>query len=123
MFFFACRISTFAKRNELTSKRFYVILNIQKAVHAEVLEMTKNIIKAVVDKADPIGLLGMCCPADEYDSEIEIIFARIRKGMSADEIAKVIHAVFLEMFNESIDKTLCDTMAKEMLSLDCLGNI
>ena len=43
--------------------------------------------------------------------------------MSADEIAKVIHAVFLEMFNESIDKTLCDTMAKEMLSLDCLGNI
>jgi domain of unknown function (DUF1871) len=123
LFFFACRISTFAKRNELTSKRFYVILNIQKAVHAEVLEMTKNIIKAVVDKADPIGLLGMCCPADEYDSEIEIIFARIRKGMSADEIAKVIHAVFLEMFNESIDKTLCDTMAKEMLSLDCLGNI
>lgn len=85
--------------------------------------MTKNIIKAVVDKADPIGLLGMCCPADEYDSEIEIVFARIRKGMSADEIAKVIHAVFLEMFNESIDKTLCDTMAKEMLSLDCLGNI
>ena len=49
--------------------------------------MTKDIVKSVVDKADPIGLLGMCCPADEYDSEIEIIFARIRKGMSADEIA------------------------------------
>jgi len=68
--------------------------------------MTKDIVKSVVDKADPIGLLGMCCPADEYDSEIEIIFARIRKGMSADEIAKVIHAVFLEMFSESID-TMC----------------
>lgn len=81
--------------------------------------MTKDIVKSVVDKADPIGLLGMCCPADEYDSEIEIIFARIRKGMSADEIAKVIHAVFLEMFNESIDTKLCDTMACEMLSLDC----
>ena len=123
LFFFACRISTFAKRNELTSKRFYVILNIQKAVHAEVLEMTKNIIKAVVDKADPMGLLAVHCPTDEYDSEVEIIFARIRKGMSADEIAKVIHAVFLEMFSESIDTKLCDTMAKEMLSLDCLGNI
>ena len=77
--------------------------------------MTKDIVKSVVDKADPIGLLGMCCPADEYDSEIEIIFARIRKGMSADEIAKVI----LEMFSESIDTKLCDTMACEMLSLDC----
>ena len=82
-------------------------------------QMTKDIVKSVVDKADPIGLLGMCCPADEYDSEIEIIFARIRKGMSADEIAKVIHAVFFEMFSESIDTKLCDTMACEMLSLDC----
>ena len=77
--------------------------------------MTKDIIKSVVDKADPMGLLELCCPADEYDSEIEMIFARIRKGMSADEIAKVIHAVFFEMFNESIDKMLCNTMAKEML--------
>ena len=48
-----------------------------------------------------------------------MIFARIRKGMSADEIANVIHAVFLEMFGESIDTKLCDTMASEMLSLDC----
>lgn len=81
--------------------------------------MTKDIVKSVVDKADPIGLLGMCCPADEYDSEIEIIFARIRKGMSADEISNVIQAVFLEMFGEYIDTKLCDTMACEMLSLDC----
>ena len=81
--------------------------------------MTKGIVKSVVDKADPIGLLGMCCPADEYDSEIKMIFARIRKGMSADEISNVIHAVFLKMFGESIDTKLCDTMACEMLSLDC----
>ena len=81
--------------------------------------MTKDIVKSVVDKADPIGLLGMCCPADEYDSEVERIFARIRKGMSVKDISDVIHAVFLEMFSESIDTKLCDTMACEMLSLDC----
>ncbi len=81
--------------------------------------MTKDIIKSVVDKADPIGLLGMCCPADEYDSEVEMIFARIRKGMSVDEIANIIYAVFFEMFSESVDIKLCDTMAYEMLSLDC----
>ena len=80
--------------------------------------MTKDIVKSVVDKADPIGLLGLCCPTDEYDSEIGMIFARIRKGMSADEIANVIHAVFLEMFGESIGTKLCNTMACEMLSLD-----
>ena len=81
--------------------------------------MTKDIVKSVVDKADPMGVLGMCCPADEYDSEVEMIFARIRNGMYADDIATVIHAVFLEMFSESIDAKLCDTMACEMLSLDC----
>ena len=81
--------------------------------------MTKDIVKSVVDKADPMGLLELCCPADEYDSEIEMIFARIRKGMSADEIANVIHAVFFEMFGESIDNKLCDSMACKMLSLDC----
>ena len=71
-----------------------------------------------MDKADPIGLLELCCPADKYDSDVEMIFARIRKGMSADEISNVIYAVFLEMFGESIDTKLCDTMACEMLSLD-----
>lgn len=32
-----------------------------------------------MDKADPIGLFVANCPADEYDSEIEMIFARVRK--------------------------------------------
>ena len=103
----------------MTSKRFYAILKAEKSILNGGAQTTKDIVKSVVDKADPIGLLGMCCPADEYDFEIEIIFARIRKGMSADEIAKVIHAVFLEMFSESIDTKLCDAMASEMLSLDC----
>lgn len=91
----------------------------RKNILNEGAQMTKDIIKSVVDKADPMGLLELCCPADEYDSEIEMIFARVRKGMSADEISNVIYAVFLEMFSESIDTKLCDTMASEMLSLDC----
>ena len=68
--------------NELTFKRFYAILKAEKSILNGGTRMTKDIVKSVVDKADPIGLLGMCCPADEYDSEIEIIFARIRQGMS-----------------------------------------
>ena len=80
------------------------------------VQMTKKKIKSVVNKADPMGLLEMQCPEDEYAPEIERIFARTRKGMTADEIAQVIHAVFLEMFDESIDTKLCDDMAHEMLS-------
>ena len=79
--------------------------------------MTKNIIKSVVDKADPIGLLEMHCPADEYDSENEMIFAGIRENMTVKEVSDIIRAVFLEMFDESIDTNLCDSMAREMLLL------
>ena len=78
--------------------------------------MTKNVIKSVVDKNDPVGLLGLGCPEDEYEPEIDRIFARIQAGMTVKEIAGIIHAVFLEMFNESIDRKLCDIMASEMLS-------
>ena len=80
------------------------------------VQMTKKKIKSVVNKADPMGLLEVQCPEDEYAPEIERIFARTRKGMTADEIAKVIHAVFLEMFDESIDTKLCGDMAHEILS-------
>lgn len=40
--------------------------------------MSKQMIKSVVDQFDPIGLLEMNCPAEEYDAEVERIFARIR---------------------------------------------
>lgn len=109
--------------NELTFKRFHAILKAEKSILNGGTQMTKDIIKSVVDKADPMGLLAVHGPTDEYDSEVEMIFARIRNTMTEIEIAEIFHAVFFEMFNESIDKTLCDTMAKEMLSLDCLGNI
>ena len=51
--------------------------------------MTKQMIKSVVDQFDPIGLLEMNCPAEEYDAEVERIFARIRKGMSVKDISEM----------------------------------
>lgn len=51
--------------------------------------MTKQMIKSVVDQFDPIGLLEMNCPAEEYDAEVERIFARIRKGMSVRDTRTV----------------------------------
>ena len=80
--------------------------------------MSKQMIKSVVDQFDPIGLLEMNCPPEEYDAEVERIFARIRKGMSVKDISDVIHAVFLEMFDECIDTKVCDAMAYKILSLD-----
>ena len=38
--------------------------------------------------------------------------------MSVKDISDVIHAVFLEMFDECIDTKVCDAMAYKILSLD-----
>lgn len=79
--------------------------------------MTKDIIKAVVDKHDPEWLLRAGCPDDEYDPEIEMIFSRIRNDMTNQEIAEIIHAIFLQMFNDSLDAELCNIMACEILAM------
>ena len=76
--------------------------------------ITKKELRDIVNRYDPIGLLDFC-PENEYDPEIERIRARVKKGMTADEIAVIIHAVFLEMFDESLDNNLSMIMAKEIL--------
>ncbi|MBP3396989.1 MAG: hypothetical protein J6L87_07445 [Clostridia bacterium] len=83
--------------------------------------MTKDIIKAVVDKHDPEWLLRAGCPDDEYDPEIEMIFSRIRNDMTNQEIAEIIHAIFLQMFNDSLDAELCNIMACEMLAMTSIS--
>lgn len=76
----------------------------------------KEKIKDIVERYDPIGLLDIC-PGDEYDPEIELILSRVKKDMTAEEIAGIIYAVFREMFDEALDSGLCMAMAEEMLLL------
>jgi hypothetical protein len=73
-------------------------------------------IKNVIDKHDPMGLLAMGCPDDEYKPEVDRLVERIRDGMTEAELSTVIYDLFLEMFSEPISKDLCDKMAHEILS-------
>ena len=75
-----------------------------------------TLIKNVIDKHDPMGLLAMGCPDDEYIPEVKRLSPIINKGMTEQELSTLIHDVFVEMFSEPIDKALCDKMAQEILS-------
>lgn len=46
-------------------------MNRSTASSIHVLRSLRRRVKAVVDVADPVGLLEMGCPADEYDNEID----------------------------------------------------
>ena len=71
-------------------------------------------IKNVIDKHDPMGLLAMGCPDDEYIPEVKKLAPQINKDMTEQEISTLIRDVFVEMFSQPIDKTICDKMAHEI---------
>jgi len=44
-----------------------------------------------VDEADPIGLLAMGCPEDEYSAEIGTIVPRVSKASGPDDVRRILH--------------------------------
>ena len=59
-----------------------------------------RIVKETIDKIDVYCLLASGSPQDEFDSESEMITARLQKGMTAHDIAKIIAQVMSEQFND-----------------------
>jgi hypothetical protein len=65
------------------------------------------IVKDVIDEWDPIGLLDMGCPVDEYDPEIRDIVQLLRNINSVDELAIEINKVFIKWFGEDLTIEKC----------------
>ncbi len=61
-----------------------------------------NAIKEIIDSADPINLLSIGAPDDEYDGEIQEIASGISKCNSKEEIKEVVYNVFKRNFGEEI---------------------
>ena len=77
-------------------------------------DKTKRIerIKSIIDKYDPIGLLKMGCPEDEYIQESIIIEKRLVNGLYCKH--KIIKEVFLEQFDEKINDNICKKIAYDI---------
>jgi hypothetical protein len=59
-------------------------------------------VKQAIDEADPIGLLAIGCPDDEYDPEIKRVLIYVSSYTDPDSLAQRIHQTFVEMFDEHI---------------------
>ncbi len=57
-------------------------------------------LREIVNKEDPIGLIGMGAPADEYDPEISAILPKIKECKSVESLQTMIHAVFVKWFDK-----------------------
>jgi hypothetical protein len=67
-------------------------------VHDAVMDRSAYFLAAriVVNREDPVGLLGMGAPEDEYDPEVKDL-VKWHEGVTADQV----RAIFLRWFGES----------------------
>lgn len=55
-------------------------------------------IRRIINKYDPIKLISIGCPKDEYDPEIKLILNDLSKCKSIKEINNLVYNIFVEMF-------------------------
>lgn len=62
----------------------------------------ENLVRKEITEADPIGLISMGAPKDEYDTEVKEIIARIDTCKSTTDLQELIYGIFVKMFDEKI---------------------
>lgn len=61
-------------------------------------------VKEVINHLDPLGLLALGCPDDEYAPEIERIAQRLAatKALSLDRVQTILYETFVEFFDQGV---------------------
>ena len=72
-------------------------LRAMKAAH----EMLVKALERAINEADPIGLLDLGAPSDEYAPEIGTIIPRLVNAQDVDEVTAVLHEEFLRWFGDN----------------------
>ncbi|RSL28923.1 DUF1871 family protein [Salibacterium salarium] len=70
------------------------------------------IVKEVINDWDPLGLLDMGEPDDEYVPEIRDVVHLLSNIKSVDELAVEIHKVFVKWFGEDLTDSIEYTIEK-----------
>ncbi len=65
-------------------------------------ERLSELVEKAVSGADPIGLLAVGAPADEYRPEIGTILPRLSAADSEDDVLVIVHEEFVRWFGASI---------------------
>ena len=55
-------------------------------------------VRKIINRHDPVGLLKMGAPTDEYDSELKRIIPLLSEVGSRDELHEKVYQLFVEMF-------------------------
>lgn len=59
-------------------------------------------VKEILIKHDPIGLVSLGAPNDEYSPESQMIAPQLRTNMSESDIVDIVHAEFVKWFYKKL---------------------
>lgn len=59
-------------------------------------------VSRLMREADPIRLIGIGAPEDEYDVEVRTILPRLREAKSPDDVQRIVHEEFAHWFGAEI---------------------
>jgi broad specificity phosphatase PhoE len=59
-------------------------------------------VSRLMREADPIRLIAIGAPEDEYDVELRTILPRLREAKSADDVQRIVHEEFVHWFSAEI---------------------
>ena len=90
-----------------------------KAVYGSLYSNVSRLLR----EADPIGLIAMGAPDDEYDPEVSTILPRLREANAAVDVQRIVHEEFVRWFGTDIAGPITDyaDIAERMWGtwLDC----
>lgn len=75
-------------------------------------------IKIIIDDWDPLELLSIHCPSDEYDTESKAIWEKVQYIENTNQIGNVIFNEFTMAFGEDVFKKSmadCLTIAQKII--------
>lgn len=60
-----------------------------------------NELRTIINQHDPIGLIDLGAPDDEYESEVKTIIVQLDKEMTEQQVHDLVYNEFLRWFNEA----------------------
>jgi hypothetical protein len=58
-------------------------------------------VRAILNRHDPVGLIGMGAPEDEYEPEVGTILPRLRTANEAEDVQRVLDEEFHRWFGDT----------------------
>jgi hypothetical protein len=66
------------------------------------LRPVRTTVARAIAKADPIQLLALGAPGDEYDGEVGVIVSQLQAARSEDDVCTIVHAEFVRRFGDEV---------------------